>query len=93
MELGVNVLAFGLPGTVKTHALCALAYRLVETGHFVLFTPAYRLVQELLAAKRDLYLSRGRASWTTSTSCCSTTTDPLGVAFLFDGDSMVMAVP
>ena len=58
VELGVNVLAFGLPGTGKTHALCALGHRLVETGHSVLFTPAYRLVQELLAAKRDLDLPR-----------------------------------
>ena len=49
MEHGVNVLAFGLPGTGKTHALCALGHRLVESGHSVLFAPAYRLVQELLA--------------------------------------------
>ena len=58
MERGVNVLAFGLPGTGKTHALCALGYRLVEAGHSVLFAPAYRLVQDLLAAKRDLALPR-----------------------------------
>ena len=43
VERGINVLAFGLPGTGKTHARCAL-------GH--------RLVQELLAAKRDLDLPR-----------------------------------
>ena len=55
---GVNVLAFGLPGTGKTHARCALGHRLVEAGHSVLFAPAYRLVQELLAAKRDLDLPR-----------------------------------
>ena len=30
----------------------------METGHSVLFTPAYRLVQELQAAKRDLDLPR-----------------------------------
>ena len=58
VERGVNVLAFGLPGTGKTHALCALGHRLVEAGHSVLFAPAYRLVQELLAAKRDLDLPR-----------------------------------
>ena len=58
IEQGTNVLAFGLPGTGKTHALCALGHRLVETGHSVLFTPAYRLVQELLAARRDLHLPR-----------------------------------
>ena len=58
VEHGVNVLAFGLPGTGKTHALCALGHRLVETGHSVLFAPAYRLAQELFAAKRDLDLPR-----------------------------------
>ena len=58
VELGVNVLAFGLPGAGKTHALGALGHRLVEGGHSVLFVPAYRLVQELLAAKRDLDLPR-----------------------------------
>ena len=58
VERGVNVLAFGLPGTGKTHARCALGHRLVEAGHSVLFAPAYRLVQELLAAKRDLDLPR-----------------------------------
>ena len=58
VERGINVLAFGLPGTGKTHVLCALGHRLVEAGHSVLFAPAYRLVQELLAAKRDLDLPR-----------------------------------
>ena len=58
IEQGTNVLAFGLPGTGKPHALCALGHRLVETGYSVLFTPAYRLVQELLAAQRDLQLPR-----------------------------------
>ena len=58
VEHRVNVLAFGLPGAGKTHALCALDHRLVEAGHSVLFDPAYRLVQELLAAKRDLDLPR-----------------------------------
>ena len=52
------MLAFGLPGAGKTHARCALGHRLVEAGHSVLFAPAYRLVQELLAAKRDLDLPR-----------------------------------
>ena len=58
VERGINVLAFGLPGAGKTHALCALGHRLVEAGYSVLFAPAYRLVQELLAAKRDLDLPR-----------------------------------
>ena len=55
IDRGVNVLAFGLPGAGKTHAL---GHRLVEAGHSVLFAPAYCLVQELLAAKRDLDLPR-----------------------------------
>ncbi len=58
VEHGVNVLAFGLPGTGKTHALWTLGHRPVEAGHSVLFAPAYHLVQELLAAKRDLDLPR-----------------------------------
>ena len=58
VDRGVNVLASGLPGTGKTHALCALGHRLVESGRSVLFAPAYRLVQDLLAAKRDLSLPR-----------------------------------
>ena len=37
---------------------CALGHRLVAAGHSVLFAPAYRLMQELLAAKRDLDLPR-----------------------------------
>ena len=49
-----------LPGTGKTHALYALGHRLLGTGHSVLFAPAYRLVQELLAAKRDLVSRRLR---------------------------------
>ena len=58
VERSVNVLAFGLPGTGKTHALCAVGYRLVEVGRSVLFIPAYQLVQDLLAAKRNLELPR-----------------------------------
>ncbi len=57
-DRGVNVLAFGMPGTGKTHAMCAIGHRLVESGRSVLFTPAYRLVQDMLAAKRDLELPR-----------------------------------
>jgi DNA replication protein DnaC len=53
-----NVLAFGLPGTGKTHAACALAHELILRGRSVLFTPTYLLVQELLVAKRDLELPR-----------------------------------
>ncbi len=57
-ENAVNILAFGLPGTGKTHVSCAIGNAMVEAGHSVLFTPAYKLVQDLLAAKRDLALPR-----------------------------------
>ena len=58
VDRGVNVLAFGMPGTGKTHAMCAIGHRLVQSGRSVLFIPAYRLVQDMLAAKRDLDLPR-----------------------------------
>jgi len=52
-----NVLAFGPPGSGKTHLLCALCQELVRTGRRVLFRKCGLLVQELLIAKRDLKLS------------------------------------
>jgi DNA replication protein DnaC len=53
-----NVLAFGVPGSGKTHLLCAIAQELVRSGRKVAFTSCNLLVQELLIAKRDLKLSR-----------------------------------
>ncbi len=58
LERAENALAFGLPGVGKSHAACAIGNALIEQGHSVLFRPAYQLVQELLAAKRDLMLPR-----------------------------------
>jgi DNA replication protein DnaC len=52
------VLAFGNPGSGKTHLLCAIAHELIKRGHTVLFTSACALVQRLLVAKRDLRLSQ-----------------------------------
>jgi DNA replication protein DnaC len=43
-------------GVGKSHAACSIGHALIEQGHSVLFRPAYQLVQELLAAKRDLLL-------------------------------------
>ena len=56
LERAENALAFGLPGVGKSHAACAIGDALIEQGHSVLFRAAYQLVQELLAAKRDLLL-------------------------------------
>jgi DNA replication protein DnaC len=53
-----NLLAFGKPGSGKTHLLCALAQELVHQGRRVCFTTCSLLVQALLVAKRDLKLSR-----------------------------------
>jgi DNA replication protein DnaC len=58
LDEATNVLAFGLPGVGKSHALCAVGHALVERGYSVLFVPTYTLVQELLVAKRDLALPR-----------------------------------
>jgi len=51
-----NVLVFRPPGSGKTHALCAVSQELTRLGRRVLFTKCTLLVQELLAAKRDLRL-------------------------------------
>ena len=58
LDAAHNVLAFGLPGTGKSHAASAIGHALVEAGHSVLFVPTYQLVQDLLVAKRDLNLPR-----------------------------------
>ena len=52
-----NLLAFGLPGRGKTHCMAALARELIlRHGYTVLFTPTFKLVQQLLAAKQALKL-------------------------------------
>lgn len=53
-----NVLAFGNPGSGKTHLLCAIGQELVKQNRRVLFSTCSTLVQELLIAKRDLKLSK-----------------------------------
>jgi DNA replication protein DnaC len=50
-----------LPGVGKSHALAAIGNELVLLGHPVLWTPTATLVQELLAAKRDLRLPHALA--------------------------------
>jgi DNA replication protein DnaC len=53
-----NVLAFGNPGSGKTHLLCAIGQELIHRGFRPLFTPCNLLVQDLLIAKRELRLAR-----------------------------------
>ena len=54
-----NVLVFGNPGSGKSHLLSALAQELVVVGERkVHFTKCALLMQDLLAAKRDLRLGR-----------------------------------
>ena len=58
LDEAINGLFFGLPGTGKSHAAAAIGHALVEQGRSVMFVPTFRLVQDLLAAKRDLGLPR-----------------------------------
>lgn len=57
VERGDNLLAFGLPGRGKSHFVAALSRELIlRHGHPVLFTPTFKLVQQLLNAKKALKL-------------------------------------
>jgi DNA replication protein DnaC len=56
LERHENVLVFGRPGSGKTHLLSAIGQELVRDGRRVLFTKCGLLVQQLLAAKKDLRL-------------------------------------
>jgi len=53
-----NILIFGLPGRGKSHTACAIGHALVLRGMTVYFTPAFKLVQRLLVARRDLKMER-----------------------------------
>jgi DNA replication protein DnaC len=57
LDRAENLLVFGLPGRGKTHFLCALGRELIlKRGRSILFTPTFKLVQQLLMAKKDLRL-------------------------------------
>lgn len=58
LEKAENVLAFGNPGSGKTHLLSAIAQELIRQGHRVYFRSCDLLVQDLLVAKKELRLSR-----------------------------------
>ena len=53
-----NILIFGLPGRGKSHTACAIGHELVARGMTAHFTPAFKLVQRLLLARRDLKMER-----------------------------------
>lgn len=51
-----NVLIFGNPGSGKTHVACALGQELIRSGRKVMFATCDLMVQDLLAAKKELKL-------------------------------------
>ena len=53
-----NILAFGNPGSGKTHLLCAIGQHLIHAGRRVYFAPCSELVQQLLRAKQALTLDK-----------------------------------
>lgn len=58
VDRGANALCFGLPGVGKSHVAAAIGHELVRRGRSVFYAPTYQVVQDLLAAKRDLALPR-----------------------------------
>ncbi len=54
----INIIAIGKPGAGKSHLACAVGYALIDKGYPVLFQSTSGLVQQLLAAKRDLRLPK-----------------------------------
>jgi len=58
LDKNENILAFGNPGTGKTHLLCGIAQALIRQGRRVYFTKCALIVQKLLGAKRDLKLAQ-----------------------------------
>ena len=58
LDRSENILAFGNPGSGKTHLLCAIGHELILQDKRILFRPCSILVQEMLIAKRELRLAR-----------------------------------
>ena len=57
VERAENLLAFGLPGRGKSHFLAAVGRELILRHRYsVLFTPTFKLVQQLLSAKKEFRL-------------------------------------
>jgi DNA replication protein DnaC len=58
LDKAENVLAFGNPGSGKTHILSAIGHELILKDRKVYYSSCSLLVQDLLVAKRDLKLSK-----------------------------------
>jgi DNA replication protein DnaC len=58
LDRSENILAFGNPGSGKTHLVCAIGHELIAQDKRVFFTTCSQLVQDLLIAKRDLTLAK-----------------------------------
>ena len=58
LDRSENVLAFGNPGSGKTHLVCALGQELIYQGRRVICYSTAYLVQRMLIAKRELRLER-----------------------------------
>ena len=58
LERCENILAFGNPGSGKTHLLCAIAQELINKDRRIFFIPCSLLVQDLLVAKKELVLPK-----------------------------------
>lgn len=58
LQAGHNLLAFGPPGSGKSHLAAAIGYELVQRGYQVLMATTSNLVQRLQNARRDLALTQ-----------------------------------
>ena len=58
LQAGHNLLAFGPPGSGKSHLAAAIGYELVQRGYRVLMATTSDLVQRLQNARRDLALTQ-----------------------------------
>jgi DNA replication protein DnaC len=58
LDKAENVLAFGNPGSGKTHILSAIGHELIMKDRKVYYSSCSLLVQDLLVAKRELKLSK-----------------------------------
>jgi DNA replication protein DnaC len=61
LDRGTNLLAFGPPGSGKSHLLSGIGHALIDAGKRVLFMRCSDLVQRLQAARRDLRMPQEMA--------------------------------